>query len=78
MRALIFHGPGDVRLEEVPRPEPGPGDALVRVEVALTGDPWLDDVACWTFICTIFSGNDTLMRSAHAPQHEVPFLSTSC
>jgi L-iditol 2-dehydrogenase len=36
VRALIFHGPGDVRLEEVPRPEPGPGDVLVRVEVALT------------------------------------------
>ena len=25
-----------MRLEEVPRPEPGPGDVLVRVEVALT------------------------------------------
>ncbi len=36
MRALIFHGPGDVRLEEVPRPEPGPGDTLVRIEAALT------------------------------------------
>ncbi|MDQ3857946.1 MAG: alcohol dehydrogenase catalytic domain-containing protein, partial [Actinomycetota bacterium] len=36
MRALIFHGPGDVRLEEVARPEPGPGDVLVRVEAALT------------------------------------------
>ncbi len=36
MRALIFHGPGDLRLEEVPDPEPGPGDVLVRVEVALT------------------------------------------
>ena len=36
MRALRFHGPGDLRLEEVPRPEPGPGDVLVRVEVALT------------------------------------------
>ena len=36
MRALRFHAPGDVRLEEVPRPEPGPGDVLVRVEVALT------------------------------------------
>jgi L-iditol 2-dehydrogenase len=34
--ALIFHGPGDVRLEDVPRPEPGPGDVLVQVEVALT------------------------------------------
>jgi L-iditol 2-dehydrogenase len=36
VRALIFHGPGDVRLEDVPRPEPGPGDVLVQVEVALT------------------------------------------
>lgn len=36
MRALRFHGPGDVRLEEVPRPEPAPGDVLVQVEVALT------------------------------------------
>jgi L-iditol 2-dehydrogenase len=37
MRALIFHGPGDVRVEEVPRPEPREdGDVLVQVEVALT------------------------------------------
>ncbi len=36
MRALRFHGPGDLRLEDVPRPEPGPGEVLVQVEVALT------------------------------------------
>jgi L-iditol 2-dehydrogenase len=36
VRALIFHGPGDVRLEDVPDPEPDPGDVLVQVEVALT------------------------------------------
>jgi L-iditol 2-dehydrogenase len=36
VRALVFYGPGDVRLEEVPRPEPGPGDVLVQVEAALT------------------------------------------
>jgi L-iditol 2-dehydrogenase len=36
VRALRFHAPGDLRLEEVPRPEPGPGDVLVQVEVALT------------------------------------------
>jgi L-iditol 2-dehydrogenase len=36
VRALVFHGPGDIRLEEVARPEPGPGDILVQVEVALT------------------------------------------
>jgi L-iditol 2-dehydrogenase len=36
VRAIRFHGPGDLRLEEVPRPEPDEGDVLVRVEVALT------------------------------------------
>jgi L-iditol 2-dehydrogenase len=36
VRALRFYGPGDLRLEDVPRPEPGPGDVLVQVEVALT------------------------------------------
>ena len=36
MKALRFHGPGDVRLEDVPDPKPGPGDVLVQVEVALT------------------------------------------
>ena len=36
VRALRFHGPGDLRLEDVPTPEPGPGDVLVQVEVALT------------------------------------------
>jgi L-iditol 2-dehydrogenase len=36
VRAAIFHGPRDLRVEDVPRPEPGPGDVLVQVEVALT------------------------------------------
>ena len=36
MKALRFYGPGDLRLEDVPRPEPGPGDVLVQIEVALT------------------------------------------
>jgi L-iditol 2-dehydrogenase len=36
VRALRFHGPGSLRVEEVPRPDPGPGDVLVQIEVALT------------------------------------------
>ena len=36
VKAIRFHGPGDLRLEDVPRPEPGEGDVLVQVEVALT------------------------------------------
>ena len=36
MRALRFYGVGDLRLDEIPRPEPDPGDVLVQIEVALT------------------------------------------
>lgn len=37
VKALLFHGPGDLRLEDVPRPEPqAEGDVLVQVELALT------------------------------------------
>jgi L-iditol 2-dehydrogenase len=36
VRALRFHAPGDLRLEDVPDPKPGPGEVLVQVEVALT------------------------------------------
>jgi erythritol/L-threitol dehydrogenase len=32
MQAVICHGPRDYRLEEVAVPEPGPGEALIRVE----------------------------------------------
>jgi L-iditol 2-dehydrogenase len=31
MRAIRLYAPGDIRLEEVPSPVPGPGEALVRV-----------------------------------------------
>lgn len=36
MRALRLHGPGDLRLEEVPDPVPEEGEVLLQVEVALT------------------------------------------
>lgn len=32
MQAVVCHGPRDYRIHEVPRPTPGPGQALVRVE----------------------------------------------
>jgi alcohol dehydrogenase len=31
MRAAVFHGPGDIRVGEVARPKPGPGEAVIRV-----------------------------------------------
>jgi L-iditol 2-dehydrogenase len=36
VKAALLYAPGDLRIEEVVRPEPGPGDVLVQVEVALT------------------------------------------
>jgi threonine dehydrogenase-like Zn-dependent dehydrogenase len=31
MRATVFHGPGDIRVEQVPRPHAGAGEAVIRV-----------------------------------------------
>lgn len=36
MRALVLHGPGDLRLEEVADPVPGAGEVVLDVEIALT------------------------------------------
>jgi L-iditol 2-dehydrogenase len=36
VRALRWYAPGDVRVDDVPEPQPGPGDVLVQIEVALT------------------------------------------
>lgn len=32
MQALAYYGPGDLRVEERPDPEPGPGEAILRVD----------------------------------------------
>ena len=32
MKAAVYHGPGDLRIEEVPRPETGPRDVVLRVD----------------------------------------------
>jgi threonine dehydrogenase-like Zn-dependent dehydrogenase len=31
MRAVVFRGANDIRLEDVPKPKPGPGEALLRI-----------------------------------------------
>ncbi len=35
MRAVVYHGPSDMRLEEVPEPDPGQGE--LRIQVATVG-----------------------------------------
>ncbi len=36
MRAALVHGPGDLRIEDVPDPSPGPGELVLRIEAAAT------------------------------------------
>ena len=31
MRANVFYGPNQIRLEEVPKPHPGPGEAVIKI-----------------------------------------------
>lgn len=31
MRAAVFEGKGKISIREVPKPEPGPGQAVIRV-----------------------------------------------
>src|SRR4051812_28545220 len=36
MKAAMFYGPGDLRIQDVPAQEPGPGEMLVDVKAAAT------------------------------------------
>ncbi len=36
MRAVMLHGPGDLRVQDVADPAPGPGEVVVRVLAAVT------------------------------------------
>ena len=58
MRAARLYAPGDLRIEDVPRPEPGPGDVLVEVEVALTDG---------TDLKTFRRGHPLLARESPSP-----------
>ncbi len=52
MRAMVFHGPGDLREEEVPWPEPGAGEVVVKIEAALT---------CGTDVKTLRRGHPVMI-----------------
>jgi L-iditol 2-dehydrogenase len=58
VKAALLYAPGDLRVEEVPRPEPGPGDVLVEIEVALTDG---------TDLKTFKRGHPLLARESPAP-----------
>jgi L-iditol 2-dehydrogenase len=52
MRAAVFHGPGDLRLEEVPIPTPQAGEVVLRVDAALT---------CGTDVKTLRRGHPVMI-----------------
>jgi L-iditol 2-dehydrogenase len=58
VRAAMFYEPGDVRMEDVPAPEPGPGEVLVRIGAALT---------CGTDVKTYRRGHPTLIKETPSP-----------
>ena len=58
MKAARLYAPGDLRIEEVPRPEAGPGEVLVQIELALTDG---------TDLKTYRRGHPILLRESPAP-----------
>jgi L-iditol 2-dehydrogenase len=58
VKAARLYAPGDLRVEDVPRPEPGPGEVLVQVELALTDG---------TDLKTYRRGHPLLARESPAP-----------
>ncbi|MET0850510.1 MAG: alcohol dehydrogenase catalytic domain-containing protein [Candidatus Rokuibacteriota bacterium] len=52
MRAQVFHGPGDLRLETPVVPAPGPGEVVLKVEAALT---------CGTDVKTLRRGHPVMI-----------------
>lgn len=52
MRAVVFHGPEDLREEQLPVPDPGPGEVVVRIEAALT---------CGTDVKTLRRGHPVML-----------------
>ena len=52
MRAVVFHGPGDLRDETLPVPEPEPGEIVLRIDAALT---------CGTDVKTLRRGHPVMI-----------------
>lgn len=58
MKAARLYAPGDLRIEDVPKPEAEPGEVLMQIEVALTDG---------TDLKTFLRGHPLLLRESPAP-----------
>ncbi len=56
MKAQVFHGPGDLRFEDIPLPTPGRGEIVLKIEAALT---------CGTDVKTLRRGHPVMIP--HVP-----------
>ena len=56
MKAQVFHGPGDLRFEDIPVPTPGQGEIVLKIEAALT---------CGTDVKTLRRGHPVMIP--HVP-----------
>jgi threonine dehydrogenase-like Zn-dependent dehydrogenase len=63
MRAVVCHGPGDYRLEEVPVPQAGAGEVVVRIDAA---GICASDVKCYTG-APLFWGDANRVGYCQAP-----------
>ncbi len=52
MRGMVFHGPGDLRFEELPVPTPAAGEVVLRIDAALT---------CGTDVKTLRRGHPVMI-----------------
>jgi L-iditol 2-dehydrogenase len=52
MRAMVFHGPGDLRREDLPVPTPARGEIVLRIDAALT---------CGTDVKTLRRGHPVMI-----------------
>lgn len=58
MKAFVFYQPGDVRYEDAPMPQAGPGELLVKVGTALT---------CGTDLKTYRRGHPNIFKTLPSP-----------
>jgi len=58
MKAIMFYGPGDARLEEVDIPQPNENEILVKIKAALT---------CGTDVKTYKRGHPTIIKKVPSP-----------
>jgi L-iditol 2-dehydrogenase len=67
MQAVVNHGPGDYRVQTVPRPAAGPGEVVIAVEAA---GICASDAKCFAGAAMFWGGDDPWVKAPVIPGHE--------